>query len=158
VRWWENRPRERFWLEVTDREELGINLTDEMTHGFSLASSVHPDDIVFHWEIGKGIVGWSRVTAEAFENGGMWEISLADYQDLAMPVTLDKWQQFEDEVGRIQDDVVADFRQPHYLPFSSTKKPGSTWPMRPTAGAYLSKFPCRWHSYSRKLPRWPPLS
>jgi len=42
-RWWINRPEERYWLEVTDRPELGINLkapqTNERATSFGVTRS-----------------------------------------------------------------------------------------------------------------------
>jgi len=52
--WWEQNPAERYWLEVTDRENLGDDLiapafasNGRSTPGYALVQAVKPDDIVF---------------------------------------------------------------------------------------------------------------
>ena len=53
--WWLDRPDERYWLEVTDRPDLGINLkapqVNERGAEFwnSLLRHVRPGDVVFHY-------------------------------------------------------------------------------------------------------------
>jgi hypothetical protein len=71
--WWLGQPHERYWLEITDRETLGVDLrapkTDQSgkeTWSYSLVSYVRDGDVVFHYwkQAGqeKAIVAYSRAT------------------------------------------------------------------------------------------------
>jgi hypothetical protein len=65
--WWEVRAEERFWCEITDRQDIGADLkcpqTDESDHpywSYSLIHLVWPGDIVFHYStVTKSFVGAS---------------------------------------------------------------------------------------------------
>ena len=65
--WWADDPRQRFWLEITDRPDIGIDLHCPQRDApetvtrifFDLVCPV--DDIVFHYEKGEhAITAWSR--------------------------------------------------------------------------------------------------
>jgi len=54
--WWIDNPEERYWMEITDRENLGANLIaptlakgDKENFSYTLVSHVKPGDVVFHW-------------------------------------------------------------------------------------------------------------
>lgn len=54
--WWTNDPRERYWLEITEREDLGANLkapqaneSGKPSWSDSLISEVRPVDVVLHY-------------------------------------------------------------------------------------------------------------
>lgn len=56
-KWWASRPEQKFWLEVTRREDLGVNLkapqTDEQGQAFwsySLIREIREGDIVYHYD------------------------------------------------------------------------------------------------------------
>ena len=56
VYWWDNRPFENLWLELTDREDLGANLHAPKTNqsgkefwGYSFVSRTETNDIIFHF-------------------------------------------------------------------------------------------------------------
>jgi hypothetical protein len=58
-RWWEDRPAERFWLETTDRPDIGIDLKAPQRdegghehHSYALINEVRHGDVVFHYEMG----------------------------------------------------------------------------------------------------------
>ena len=55
-RWWTSDSTECYWLEITDRPDLGANLHapkrakgGRETWGYSLILEARPGDIVFHW-------------------------------------------------------------------------------------------------------------
>lgn len=70
-RWWAGLDGERFWLEATDREDIGANLRAPQRDGggrenwrYSLFKETRPGDVVLHYDKNRdmgGIVGWSRV-------------------------------------------------------------------------------------------------
>jgi hypothetical protein len=78
--WWADDPRQRFWLEITDRPDIGIDLhcpqrdaTGNRTPGYSLIWCVRIDDIVFHYEKDvHAITGWSRAAGQVTEAPTVW--------------------------------------------------------------------------------------
>ena len=78
--WWADDPRQRFWLEITDRPDVGIDLhcpqrdaTGNRTPGYSLIWCVRVDDIVFHYEKDEhAITGWSRAAGPVTEAPTVW--------------------------------------------------------------------------------------
>jgi hypothetical protein len=56
--WWADDPRERFWLEITDRPDIGVDLhapqrdaSGRRTPGYSLLWWVERGDVVFHYDL-----------------------------------------------------------------------------------------------------------
>jgi len=54
--WWESLERERYWCEITDREDIGADLKCPQTNeagkpywSYSLIHAVWPGDVVFHY-------------------------------------------------------------------------------------------------------------
>ena len=116
--WWAGDPAERYWLEITDRERLGVDLhapkTDQSgseTWSYSLVSHVRDGDIVLHYWKQKGqekaIVGYSRATGSlesttirwqphgtfgrasgTLDDRPAWRFRLSNFTDLTTPVTL----------------------------------------------------------------------
>ena len=78
--WWADDPRQRFWLEITDRPDIGIDLhcpqrdaTGNRTPGYSLIWCVRVDDVVFHYEKGEhAITAWSRAAGQVTEAPTVW--------------------------------------------------------------------------------------
>ena len=74
-RWWESDPEECYWLEVTYRRDLGVDLNcpqrrddGQEYYGYSLTREIHDGDLVFHYHAEeRAIVAWSRAS------GGTWE-------------------------------------------------------------------------------------
>lgn len=65
--WWDGSDHERYWCEVTDRPDLGVDLKCPQTNekggefwGYSLIRQVRPGDLVFHYK-DEAIVGVSVV-------------------------------------------------------------------------------------------------
>ncbi len=78
--WWAGLPEERYWLEITDRSDLGIDLRAPLvgedgkpTWSYSLARWVNPGDVVFHYhKEEQAIVGRSRATATQWTDEIVW--------------------------------------------------------------------------------------
>jgi len=78
--WWTDDPQQRFWLEITDRPDIGIDLhcpqrdaTGNRTPGYSLIWCVQVDDIVFHYNKNEhAITGWSRAAGQVTEAQTVW--------------------------------------------------------------------------------------
>jgi len=70
--WWEKKPDEIFWLEVTGRSDIGVNLKAPQAneHGadfwsYSLLKYVHQGDVIFHYNrTRQAIVARSIATSE----------------------------------------------------------------------------------------------
>jgi hypothetical protein len=164
--WWAAEPTERYWLEITDRESLGVDLyapktdqSDSETWSYSLVSHVHDGDIVFHYwkQAGqeKAIVGYSRATG-SLESATIrwqphgtfgrssgtprtrpaWRFPLSNFTDLTTPVTLENLRTLEPQLRMRAAELTQTFAPPHYLPFVFSDKR----PLR-TAQGYLTKLP-----------------
>ncbi len=78
--WWLDRPEERYWLEVTDRPDLGINLKAPQVNergaefwSYSLLRQVRPGDVVFHYDRAKSaIVARSTATGQFWDDKIVW--------------------------------------------------------------------------------------
>ena len=78
--WWSADPRQRFWLEITDRPDVGVDLhcpqrgsDGKRSSGFSLIWWVSPGDIVFHYSLTHdGITSWSRAAGPVTEAPTIW--------------------------------------------------------------------------------------
>src|SRR6185503_10040781 len=78
--WWQEKPREIFWLEVTGRNDIGVNLKAPQTneHGddfwsYSLLKYIHQGDVVFHYNRNKqAIVSQSIATGELWTDNITW--------------------------------------------------------------------------------------
>jgi hypothetical protein len=78
--WWTDDPRQRFWLEITDRTDIGVDLhcpqRDAIGHrtpGYSLIWWVQTGDIVFHYNKNKhAITRWSRAAGHVTEAPTIW--------------------------------------------------------------------------------------
>jgi hypothetical protein len=164
--WWSGDPRERFWIEITDRDDLGQDLHAPQTDAtgreywsYSLVRFVEPGDVVFHWsktlEGGPGIVGFSRAVGDvqietirwlAHGTRGRqrgvattsvsWLQPLEDFQALSAPVTQAVLRAHEASVRGIRDQLEAVHGPPIYFPFALSDKR----PLRAAQG-YLTKLP-----------------
>ena len=164
--WWAEDPTERYWLEITDREVLGVDLSapkrdqsGSETWSYSLVSHVRDGDIVFHYwkQAGqeKAIVGYSRATG-SLESATIrwqphgtfgrasgtlaprpgWRFPLSNFTDLSTPVTLANLRALEPQLRKAANDLAQAFDGPHYLPFVFSDKRALR-----TAQGYLTKLP-----------------
>lgn len=81
--WWDSDRRERYWLEITDRDDLGVDLHDPQLDGgggpnwtYELLRHVEPGDVVLHWHknlLGHpAIVGYSEGVGPLAESTIVW--------------------------------------------------------------------------------------
>jgi hypothetical protein len=78
--WWRHDPQQRFWLEITDRYDIGIDLhcpqrdsAGGHNPGFSLIWWVNVGDIVFHYDLNRqAITSWSRAAGPVTEAPTIW--------------------------------------------------------------------------------------
>ncbi|HET6530695.1 MAG TPA: hypothetical protein VFH03_08800 [Actinoplanes sp.] len=78
--WWSGDPRQRFWLEITDRPDIGVDLhcpqrdaAGNRNPGYSLIWWVRTGDIVFHYSLNeRAIVAWSRASGGVTEAPTVW--------------------------------------------------------------------------------------
>jgi hypothetical protein len=80
-KWWTRNDRERFWMEITNRADVGANLwapqvdvSGREHRSYSLAKHVRPGDLVLHWskQAGPAIVAYSHVTG-TLETSQTWQ-------------------------------------------------------------------------------------
>lgn len=129
--WWAGDPSERYWLEITDRADLGTNLWAPQlddggrpTWGYELVTAVRPGDMVMHWsKLGtKALVAYSHVVGMpqastilwqshgtyGRQHGGptssepAWEAPLGGYTKLKNPVSLARIRSIEPQVRAIR--------------------------------------------------------
>lgn len=81
--WWAGIPEERYWVEVTDRDDLGSDLiapttghTGKATPTYSLVSHVEVGDLVLHWwkQLGQepAFIGLSQAVAPVQDAAITW--------------------------------------------------------------------------------------
>jgi hypothetical protein len=162
--WWIASKDEVYWLEITDREFVGMDLNapqrkDDGSQfwSYSLIRKTEPGDAVFHYhKLRRAIVGVSRVTGSVWEGEVIWGargtsargagvipyrrpgwwLGLESYQELDATVTLDDWRGVDDDPHRVASDLASRFGRPLYFPFELSP----SRPPRPVQG-YLAKFP-----------------
>jgi hypothetical protein len=82
--WWNGEPEERYWLEITDRSDLGGDLyapqRDQAGHeswSYELVTYVRDADIVLHWWKQAGqesaIVGYSHAVGSVLTDTITWQ-------------------------------------------------------------------------------------
>lgn len=160
--WWEGRARERFWLESTDREDIGADLrapdTDdsgEENWRYGLFRAAGVGDIVFHYNKRESaITAVSRIAGVAVNAPIVWaargsyarkrraapvevpgyRIPLVDTQPIFPPVTLDAIRSSRAAIEKIYYSL-ANRGVPLYFPFELSARP-----IRPLQG-YAFKLP-----------------
>lgn len=149
--WWQGDPSERYWLEITDRTDLGSDLwspqkgdAGRTTSGYECMSYVQPGDVVYHYwkQPGDepGIVGASRVTGSAFTSTirwlargknatgktartvPAWKVPLEGFTNLAQPIFLRDFRSAEVRIRRVFDDLASSHGEPIYFPFRFSGK------------------------------------
>ncbi|CAL9301517.1 protein NO VEIN domain-containing protein [Streptomyces sp. SudanB182_2057] len=163
-KWWAHDPNERYWLEITNREDIGTNLLAPQVDdrgkeywSYALVREVRPGDLVLHWDKnhGPGVVGYSRVQGEAFastitwQSRGTygrhrsmsgpepaWEAPLGGYRRLRHPVTQARLREIEPTIRSLRERLAEVAAGPLYFPFALSK----SRPLRAAQG-YLTKLP-----------------
>ncbi|MFE7231179.1 protein NO VEIN domain-containing protein [Streptomyces sp. NPDC057596] len=163
-RWWRRDPSERYWLEITNRDDIGTNLLAPQVNdqgkeywSYALVREVRPGDLVLHWDKnhGPGVVGYSHVVGEPFESiitwqsrgtygrqrkasgpEAAWQAPLGGYRQLKLPVTQARLREIESRIRSLRDHLAASVDGPVYFPFALS----DTRPLRAAQG-YLTKLP-----------------
>lgn len=154
----------KFWLEVTDRSDLGVNLHAPQTNergkpfwSYSFIRDIRPGDCVFHYHKDHyAIVGCSRAIGEVWEdeviwaargtsarNAGTvphrrvgWYLGLEGYTPIVPFLTLDQLRERDSLIETIKEQARPHKRAPAYFPFEVSEKR----PIRAIQG-YLFKLP-----------------
>jgi hypothetical protein len=150
ARWWDGNPEERYWLEATDRPDIGADLkapeTDDSGREnwrYSLFKETQVGDVVLHYDKRvDGILGWSLVTGpwrsapivwaargsyarrkgtQPYERPG-FVIPLEHFQRLPLPLTLNRIRTREGELRTIREQHKQEHRKPLYFPFDTPDK------------------------------------
>jgi hypothetical protein len=133
--WWTEEPAERYWLETTDREDLGADLrapeTDDSGRDnwrYTLFKYALVGDIVLHYRNGgpvRGIVGWSRISGRWHSRPIVWAargtyardkgtrpherpgfvVPLSDSHWLPTPITVDQIRGLERELRALVETL-----------------------------------------------------
>ncbi len=163
ARWWDGKANERYWLESTDREDLGSDLraplADEAGRDnwrYTLFREASVGDLVFHYDKRhSAITAVSRVAGPAAGAPIIWvargsyarerratptevpgyRVPLTDYRLLEQPLSLDALRTARPLIQSIIDTLAASKRSPLYFPFELSKRP-----VRPLQG-YAFKLP-----------------
>jgi len=151
--WWSKKSDEKYWVESTDRKDLGVNVIsrNEGSNAYrKLVSAVKSGDIVFHYyQPEKAIIAYSVAIGLPMQSVLKWpdrlngqpnpatEVRLTDYTELAEPLNLTALQGKDSSLRAILKQLRNSHKGPLYLPFQF---PNSA-KFGPAQGAYLSKFP-----------------
>jgi hypothetical protein len=162
--WWEGDERERFWLEITDRPDIGVDLHAPQrdagrrrTSGYSLLWWVERGDVVFHYDLNaRAISTWSYAVGKVSEAPVVWLshrsatrrrlvnpraqpgwwLDLDGPYPLPTPLTLARLREQSDIVRAVRDELGRRHRRPLYFPFFFYRD-RDLRPMQP----YLNKLP-----------------
>lgn len=157
-------PAERYWLEITDRADLGVDLKapqagDGGTQqwSYSLVKEASDGDVVFHyWKPAVAITSWSVVDGEYWEEDIVWAShgtvareagvvpyrrpgwrrGLRSFTALTDPVSLEAIRQRERAFRGIVSRLEQRHGRPIYFPFALSDRRS----LRPTQ-CYLTKLP-----------------
>jgi hypothetical protein len=158
-RWWTRDRQERFWLEITDRVDLGVDLhapqrraDNEEYYGYSLITEIENGDIVFHYHRPKKAISmWSIASGEVWEDTIVWASHTSGERPYArdgwraglsgstlmdQPLSLEELRSRETHIAQIYRQLELTYGAPLYGPFELSLKR----PLRPTQ-AYITKLP-----------------
>ena len=167
-RWWAESPDERYFLETTDRPDIGVDLkAPQATDGgqanhpsYVLIREVHPGDVILHYHLpSRRMALWSRVASDSFaedivwgshgvvaRRAGVepyrrpgWRVLLEGPFEMPSSVSLEELRTAEPAIRAAFDKVRAQHRGSLYLPLEISNKR----PLRPTQ-FYLTKAPLSW--------------
>lgn len=147
--WWSGNESEKYWLEATDRKDLGANLIAPISNnaGQRLVAHVNPGDIVFHYYLPvKAIVALSVASGAPYVSKLRWPerdksperdaycIDLVNYTELEEPITLEDFRNFDTRIRSIKTSLLKIHGKSVYFPFQMRRNVDP-------AQNYLSKFP-----------------
>jgi len=163
--WWDNNPLEKYWLEITDREDIGANLHAPQENqsgnrfwGYSFVCLPRKGDIIFHYnKKEKKINSYSIIADEityeeeikwvargSYSSGLIpyrrsgWMRKFSKHYILKNPIELENIRSKIDLINEKTENILTKKvkRKSLYFPFELK----SSRPMRPMQG-YLFKFP-----------------
>jgi predicted HNH restriction endonuclease/predicted RNA-binding protein with PUA-like domain len=164
--WWAQWPDQKFWLEATDREDIGSDLrapefdeSGKENWRYTLFKATKSGDIVLHYDSRtqpNGIVGWSTIAGTPRPERIIWGargsyarekavkpheragyiVPLAGFQRLPNQITLAGIRALETTLGAVLEDLKRKYGEPLYFPFEVSAKR----PLRPLQG-YAFKLP-----------------
>lgn len=163
-RWWRNDPRERIWLESTDRADLGANLhAPQMDDSgapnwrYTLLCEVQEGDVVYHWDKREeAIVAYSTAVGVAESSPIVWAargsyarskgtvpherpgflVPLADFTRIDPAISLADIRERTPQLRAMVEALESQHGKPLYFPFELSE----SRPARPLQG-YLFKLP-----------------
>ena len=153
-RWWEMSPEESFWMEVTDRNDIGANLKapryqeggSTPGHWQTVSEADEGDTVLHYSKTDEAIIGYSTILGPCREEPILWKKDeeepgffrdLEGFTRLESPVTLDQIRERQEELVQLKSDLEEQHGSPLYFPFTLY---GSENIPRPQEG-YLHKFP-----------------
>ena len=162
--WWASRPDELYWLEVTGRPDIGVNLKapQRNEHGnpfwsYSLLRCVRSDDVIIHYDRNRqAVVAVSQATGQLWEDNLIWAargtyartagiqphsrlgwfVGLEGFRLLPVPLSLETIRSEKNRIVIARDLLLSESSDPLYFPFEL----GNKRAMRPMQG-YLFKLP-----------------
>jgi len=168
-RWWQGLEDEVYWLELTDREDLGSDLrapqaddTGTTNWRYSLFREVRPGEIVFHYhKADHAILASSVIAGPPYDHEIVWgargtsargrgtvphsrpgyRVPLADFRRLETPVTASEIEAAKPHLKEITMELSAQHGS-IYFPFELSDKR----PSRPLQG-YAFKLPSAFVAY-----------
>ena len=165
IYWWSNKPTEKYWLEISDRSDLGANLHAPQTNqsgnqywSYSFVTIAKKGDIVYHYsKKKKSIVSYSIIQEDSaieeelkwaargsyakglvpYRRAG-WLRKFSEHYILEDPLTLEELKTRIVEITQNSSLLLTDKpkKKGHYFPFELK----SSRPMRPMQG-YMFKLP-----------------
>lgn len=164
-RWWASDAGERFWLEATDREDIGADLRAPLADAagrenwrYTLFREALPGDIVFHYDgrLANAIVGWSQIAGPPQSRSLVWKargtyarergavpeqlpgysVPLSEYRRLPEPLTLEQLRAEHSNIAQLVAGLEESGKRPLYFPFEISDRRA----IRPMQG-YAFKLP-----------------
>jgi hypothetical protein len=97
--WWDDDPTETYWMEITDRDDVGgelwapkLNAVGGDEWSYNLVSYVQPGDRVFHWrKADRAIVGWSEAVGPLGSDTRSWQARGTAGRTRGVPTTGPTW-------------------------------------------------------------------
>ena len=100
--WWDGDPAETYWMEITDRADLGgelwapkVDASGAEAWSYTLVSYVQPGDRVFHWHKNSAgvpaLIGWSEAAGPLRSDVRAWQARGAAGRARGVPITGPTW-------------------------------------------------------------------
>ena len=162
--WWADLGDEKYWLEATDRYDLGVDLrapihdaSGRTNWRYTLFREAKVGDVVLHYDSNAGaIVGWSKIAAPSVEAPIVWaargsyarernavaeetdgyRITLMDFTMFKEALSLSRLRKAKSELRHMVERIAGEQKQPVYFPFELSE----TRELRPMQG-YAFKVP-----------------